>query len=98
MEKLNSHRRGKSTYLRTNDIPLALLVILASDPQRMQVLLLPHAETLAQTLVLHLQAGGGVDDVFAFGEAGGNIFPGKCFGLAKLDEETVVVGEGVGCC
>jgi hypothetical protein len=42
------------SYLRTNNIPLALLIILASDPQRMQVLLLPNPEALAQTFVLHL--------------------------------------------
>lgn len=84
------------TYLGTDDLPLAPLVILGCHSQGVDVLLLPHAETLAQTLVLHLQAGGGMDDVLAFGEAGCNVFPRECFGLAKLDEETVIVGEGVG--
>lgn len=86
------------TYLGTDDLPFAPLVVLSRYPEGVHVLLLPNAETLTQTLVLHLQAGGGVDDVFAFGEAGGNVFPGECFGLAKLDEETIIVGEGVGCC
>jgi hypothetical protein len=53
---------------------------------------------LTQTLVFHLQAGGGVDNVFAFGEAGGNVFPGQCLSLAQLDEEAVIIGEGVGRC
>jgi hypothetical protein len=86
------------TYLGTDNLPLAPLVILGRHSQGVNILLLPNAETLTQTLVLHLQAGGGVDDVFAFGKAGGNVFPGECLGLAKLDEETVVVGESVGCC
>lgn len=79
-------------------MPLAPLVILGRHPQGIHVLLLPHAETLAQTLVLHLQAGGGVDDVFALREAGCNVLPRECFGLTKLDEETVIVGKGVGGC
>jgi hypothetical protein len=45
-----------------------------------------------------LETGGGVDDVLAFGEAGGNVFPWECFGLAKLDEKTVIVREGIGSC
>lgn len=85
-------------YLGTDDLPLAPLVILGRHPQGIHVLLLPHAETLAQTLVLHLQAGGGVDDILAFGEASCNVFPGECFGLAQLDEKTVIVGKGVGGC
>ena len=85
VKKLNSHRRGKSTYLRTNDIPLALLVILASDPQRMQVLLLPHAEALAQALVLHLQSRDVPDFVLVVFEAGGDVFPGQGFGFFEVD-------------
>ena len=80
------------TYLGTDDLPLAPLVILGRHPQSVHVLLLPHAETLAETLVLHLQAGGGVDDIFALGEAGCNVFPRESFGLPELDEEAVVVG------
>lgn len=83
---------GNQTYLGTDDLPLAPLVILGRRSQSVHVLLLPHAETLAETLVLHLQAGSGVDDVFAFGEAGCNVFPRESFGFAELDEEAVVVG------
>jgi hypothetical protein len=79
-------------------LPLAPLVILGCDSQSVHVLLLPYTEALAQTLVLHLETGGGVDDVLAFGEAGGNVFPWECFGLAKLDEKTVIVREGIGSC
>jgi len=80
------------TYLGTDDLPLASFVVLCCHPQGVHVLFLPHAEALAKTLVLHLQSGSSVDNVLAFGEAGCNVFPRECFGLSKLDEESIIVG------
>jgi hypothetical protein len=90
----SSEGRKKMTYLRTNDIPLALLVILASGPQRQQVLLLPHAEALAQALVLHLQGGDVPDLVLVVFEAGRDVFPGQGLGFFEVDQKAVVFGEG----
>ena len=57
----------------------------------MQVLLLPNAEALAQTLVLHLQGGDVPDFVLVVLEARRDVFPGQGFGFLKVDQEAVVL-------
>ena len=56
----------------------------------MQVLLLPHAEALAQALVLHLQSRDVPDFVLVDFEAGRDVFPGQGFGFFEVDQEAVV--------
>ena len=80
---LRSKYRGAEliTYLGTNNVPLALLVILARGPQGVHVLLLPNAEALAQALVLHLQGGDVPDFVLVVFEARRDVFPRQGFGF-----------------
>lgn len=86
----------KKAYLGADDLPLCLLVILASQFQSIRVLLLPVAELLAQAFVLHLKPGSGVIFVLVFREAGGDFFPGKPFAFPEGKEEAVVIGD-LGC-